>query len=299
MCSQFGYSKQAYYKQLQQLESKADEEAVVVGLIRKQREVWKRGSGRNLHQSLQKEMKRRSIKMGRDKFFDVLRRNALLVKPKRLRARTTSSYHHFNKYPNLIAESVAVRPNEIWVSDITYMWLKKQDRFCYLSLITDLYSRKIVGYCVHEDLSVSGSLEALQMALGQRRDKTKPLIHHSDRGVQYCCHAYVQRLRRNKVRISMTERGDPLENAVAERINRTIKEEFTEDREINFADMRSAKREVKKFVAFYNNRRPHRSIDWHTPNEAHRLSGQLRRRWKNYYRRSTEGEILGRHTAPK
>jgi putative transposase len=286
MCSQFGYSKQAYYKQLRQIDEKANEEAVVVGLIKQKREIWKRGSGRNLHQCLKKDLAQRQIKMGRDKFFDLLRRNGLLVKPKRIRAKTTCSYHHFNKYKNLIEGAVPLRCNEIWVSDITYVWLKQEDSFCYLSLITDLYSRKIVGHCVHEDLSVTGSLDALKMALGQRKGKDGLLIHHSDRGVQYCCHAYVQLLQKNKVHISMTQTGDPLENAVAERVNRTIKEEFTDDRELNFSDVAEAKQEVKKFITFYNQQRPHRSIEWWTPNEAHQRKGRLKRVWKNYYKRS-------------
>jgi putative transposase len=286
LCSQFGYSKQAYYKQLHQLANKAEEEAIVVGLIKEKRKIWKRGSGRNLHQCLRKELANRKIKLGRDKFFDLLRRNGLLVRPKRIRAKTTCSYHHFNKYKNLIEAAVPLRCNEIWVSDITYVWLKQSDRFCYLSLITDLYSRKIVGYCVHEDLSVRGSLDALRMALGQRKEKGASLIHHSDRGVQYCCHAYVELLQKHQVQISMTQTGDPLENAVAERVNRTIKEEFTEERELNFSDIGLARSEIKKFITFYNEQRPHRSIEWWTPNEAHRRTGRLNRVWKNYYKGS-------------
>jgi len=221
----------------------------------------------------------------------VLRQNALLIKPKRIRAKTTCSYHHFNKYTNLIRKASPKRCNEIWVSDITYIWLKEQDRFCYLNLITDLYSRKIVGHCVYEDLSVKGSIIALQVALKQRKDKTLSLIHHSDRGVQYCCHAYVKLLQKNKVQISMTQSGDPLENAVAERINRTIKEEFTDDREMHFSSIELAKTSIKNFVQFYNEKRPHRSINWHTPNEAHKLKGSIKRVWKNYYKQRPEGEI--------
>lgn len=148
--------------------------------------------------------------MGRDKFFEVLRNNNLLIKPKRIRAKTTCSYHHFNKYKNFVKGVLPQRYNEIWASDITYVWLQQQGKFCYLSLVTDLYSRKIVGHCVHEDLSVTGSLEALKQALKQRNERTERLIHRSDRGVQYCCHAYVKLLQKNNVQISMTETGDPL-----------------------------------------------------------------------------------------
>ena len=294
MCQQFGYSKQAYYKHVNHIEKNAVVEDVVVGLIKKKREIWKRGSGRNLHQSLKKEFKEHQIKLGRDKFFDVLRQNGLLIKPKRIRAKTTCSYHHFNKYQNLIEAASTKRCNEIWVSDITYIWLKEQDKFCYLNLITDLHSRKIVGHCVYEDLSVKGSIIALQQALKQRNDKTLPLIHHSDRGVQYCCHAYVKLLQKNKVQISMTQTGDPLENAVAERINRTIKEEFTDDREMHFSSIELAKTSIKNFVNFYNEKRPHRSINWHTPNEAHKIKGYIKRVWKNYYKQRPEGGDLSK-----
>lgn len=285
MCSLFGYSKQAYYKQLQQQADTTVKEETIVGLIKHKRKIWKRGSGRNLHQSLQKDFKKHDIKMGRDKFFDVLRKNQLLIKSKRQRTKTTCSYHHFNRYKNLIEGSVPLRCNEIWVADITYLWLKPQDKFCYLSIITDLYSRKIVGFQVHESLSVKRCIGALKMALQSRKDKTQPLIHHSDRGVQYCCHAYVNLLQKQNIQISMTQTGDPLENAVAERIHRTIKEEFTTDRQINFCNIEEAKTEIKKFIEFYNQQRPHRSVQWLTPNQAHHCTGALKRVWKTYKRK--------------
>jgi putative transposase len=281
MCLQFGYSKQAFYKQLQAVQNASLKNEVVLELVQEKRKIWKRGSGRNLHQSIKKKLIEHDIKMGRDKFFDLLRENKLLIKPKRFRTKTTCSFHHFNKYEYLIKDVIPNRSNEIWVSDITYLWLKKLDKFCYLSLITDLYSRKIVGYCVHEDLSVNGCLEALKMALKQRVNKSEALVHHSDRGVQYCSHAYVKLLQKNNIRISMTQTGDPLENAVAERINKTIKEEFTNDRQINFINIVEAKTEIKKFIEFYNSKRPHRSVEWLTPNEAHLRTGELKRVWKS------------------
>lgn len=289
MCAVFGNSKQAYYKQLHQNAAAVLQEEQIVGLIRKQREIWKRGSGRNLHQSLQKEFKHRGIKIGRDRFFDVLRNNHLLIKSKRCRTKTTSSYHHFNKYKNLLAKAGAPsKSGKVWVADITYLWLKPQDKFCYLSVITDLYSRKIVGHCVHESLSVKGCISALQQALRGRADAKESLIHHSDRGVQYCCHAYVRLLKKNKIKISMTQSGDPLENAVAERIHKTIKEEFTEERQINFCNIEQAKTQIKKFIDFYNQKRPHRSIEWLTPNQAEQRTGTLRRIWKAYWRKEPE-----------
>jgi putative transposase len=285
MCQVFGRSKQAYYKLLYQNADTAVKEEVIVGLIKKKREIWKRGSGRNLHQCLQKEFKAHDIKLGRDKFFDLLRKNHLLIKSKRCRTKTTCSYHHFNRYKNLIESTTPLRCNEIWVADITYLWLKPRDKFCYLSIITDLYSRKIVGHCVHESLSVKGCIDALKQAFANRRDKTQHLIHHSDRGVQYCCHAYVKLLQKQQTQISMTQTGDPLENAVAERIHKTIKEEFTDDRQINFSNIDEAKMEIKKFIEFYNYQRPHRSVQWLTPNEAHQCTGTLKRVWKTYRRK--------------
>jgi putative transposase len=290
MVAQFGYTKQAYYKQLKAAENSVLQENVLLGLVAKKREIWKRGSGRNLHQSLKTDFAQHDIKIGRDKFFDFLRINKLLIKPKRFRTKTTCSYHHFNRYEYLIKDLIPIRSSQIWVSDITYLWLKEKDKFCYLSLITDLYSRKIVGYCIHEDLSVKGCIEALQMALKQCKNQTKDLIHHSDRGVQYCSHSYVNILQKNNVKISMTQTGDPLENAVAERIHKTIKEEFTTDRQMSFKSIEIAKKEITKYVAFYNNERPHRSIQWLTPSIAHTKSGKLKREWKTYYKRQEKNE---------
>jgi len=289
MCKVFGYSKQAYYKQLHRAENTAAKEETVVGLIERKRTTWKRGSGRNLHKCLEPELASHGVKMGRDKFFELLQKKHLLIRPKRHSAKTTCSYHHFHKYKNLIQNTVPTRANQVWVSDITYLWLKQQDRFCYLSIITDLYSRKIVGHCVHENLSVRGCIEALQQAIKNRSDN-KPfgLTHHSDRGVQYCCHAYVRMLKKHKVKISMTQSGDPLENPVAERINKTIKEEFTNDRQISFCNVATAKTEIKKFIEFYNVQRPHRSVEWLTPNQAHQRTGELRRVWKTYYRKQPQ-----------
>jgi transposase InsO family protein len=254
---------------------------------------WDNTVAESFFKTLKTELSEHDIKMGRDKFFDLLRENKLLIKPKRFRTKTTCSFHHFNKFEYLIKDLTPKRSNEIWASDITYLWLKKLDKFCYLSMITDLYSRKIVGYCVHDDLSVNGCIDALKMALKQRTNKTENLIHHSDRGVQYCSHAYVKLLQKNNIQISMTQTGDPLENAVAERINKTIKEEFTNDRQINFTNMVEAKTEIKKFIEFYNNKRPHRSIEWLTPTLAHQHQGELKRVWKSYpYKRKVWEDLV-------
>ena len=284
MCIIFGISKQAYYTQLQTNSTKGLKENIVVGLIKKEREIWKKGSGRNLHKRLESEFKKHQITIGRDKFFDVLRNNGFLIKHRNSKARTTQSYHFFNKYDNLVSKDyVCTRANEVWVSDITYIWLEQDRHFCYLSLITDMYSRKIVGYCVHENLSVEGCITALKMAIKQRANSQEKLTHHSDRGVQYCCDAYVKLLKKNSIEISMTQTGDPLENAIAERVNKTLKEEFSTDKQIHFKDVATAQKEVKKYVEYYNEKRPHRSIEMLTPCVAHHQNGVLERCWKTYY----------------
>jgi putative transposase len=155
----------------------------ILGLVQHQRQIWKRGSGRNLHKSLEEDFKHHNIKIGRDKFLDFLRDHKLLIRPKRFRANNTSSFHHFNKFDYLIKDRTPTRKNEIWVSDITYIWLRQKGKFCYLSLITDLYSRKIVGYCLHKDLTTHGCIEALEKAIAQCENTDENLIHHSDRGV--------------------------------------------------------------------------------------------------------------------
>lgn len=148
-----------------------------------------------------------------------------------------------------------------------------------------MYSRKIVGYCVHENLSVDGCVIALQLALKQRVNKAQKLIHHSDRGVQYCCDAYVKLLQKAGVEISMTQTGDPKENAIAERVNKTIKGEFTTEDQIHFKEVETAKKEIKINIDYYNQKRPHRSVEMLTPNVAHKHKGELKRQWKTYYRK--------------
>jgi putative transposase len=291
MCAVFGVRKQAYYAQLKTNTKECLKEKVVVDLVQKERVIWKKGSGRNLHKCLEKEFEKHQLSIGRDKFFTILRNNGLLIKHRNNKARTTQSYHFFNKYKNFVPYNyICTRANEVWVSDITYIWLQKERHFCYLSMITDMYSRKIVGYCVHENLSVEGCVIALKMALKQRVNKTEKLIHHSDRGVQYCCDAYVKLLQKNEVQISMTQTGDPKENAIAERVNKTIKGEFTTEQQINYKDVEIAKSEVKNIIDYYNKRRPHRSVEMLTPNVAHQQKGELKRKWKTIYK-NTENHV--------
>ncbi len=287
LCTILGYSKQAYYKGLYYQQQQAFDECLVVGLIEHKRQIWKRGSGRNLWKSLQADFSHHQIKIGRDKFFALLRRNGLLICYQKRRIKTTDSYHRYHKYPNLIKGLQPVKANMIWVCDITYLWLSGTDCFCYLFLITDLYSRKIIGYCVHATLQAEGAIKSLQMALDNTKASTiKGCIHHSDRGLQYCCDAYTNMLNKKGFEISMTEQSDPLENAVAERINKTIKEEFTDQKEIGFPTLTIARKSIKKFIDFYNSKRPHRSIDWLTPSQAYQMEGELKRHWKMYMKKA-------------
>jgi transposase InsO family protein len=245
---------------------------LIIALIKKKRQLWKKGSGRNLQEALQGDFQDHSIKIGRDKFFDLLRENGLMMKNRKRKTNTTYSYHHFHKYPNIVRDVIPTKGGEFIVSDITYIWIKDIENFSYLFLITDVYSRKIIGYCVSNTLKAESAVKALKMALKQIVI-TEGCIHHSDRGIQY-------------------ENGDPLENAIAERVNRTIKEEFTNEKTLSFNTFNQAKNEVPKFIRFYNEERPHRSIDMHTPAEAYNMTGELKRRWKSYSRCKKPKDVL-------
>ncbi len=233
---------------------------------------------RKLHYLLTETLQKHSICIGRDKLFDLLEDYGLLVRRrKRKRINTTNSNHPFRKYPNLVRELRPERPNHLWVSDITYISLL--DSFCYLSLVTDAYSRKIVGYCLYPSLKKEGPLQALGMALKALPGKPgATLIHHSDRGLQYCCSDYTTLLDSSNLCISMTEKGDPYENAIAERVNGILKEEFGLDKD--FDSFENAKIAVMKAIDIYNRLRPHSSCDYLTPEQAHQKQGLLKTKWK-------------------
>lgn len=285
LCGLFGKSKQAYYKSIKSIEKKQLDEQQVLKLVKEKRKLWKKGSGRNLHSSLKEEFIKHGIKMGRDKFFEFLGTYGLLMRRKRRKAITTLSYHQFHKYPNLIRDMEITKVNQVIVSDITYIWIEDVENFAYLFLVTEVYSRKIIGYCLSEDMKTKSGIVALKMALGNMKE-IEGCIHHSDRGIQYCSYWYTGLLKKNKMLISMTENGDPLENAIAERINKTIKEDFTLKKQISFANFNEAKKEITKIIDFYNNQRPHRSIELLTPSEAYNMTRPLKRMWKTYYQKS-------------
>lgn len=216
---------------------------------------------------------------GRDAFIELLRRNGLMVQIKRRRHyKTTDSNHHYHKYDNLIKDIVPSFPNEIWVSDITYV--ETDEGVCYLSLITDAYSHKIVGWAVGPTLETTYPLEALRRALSTIDDETaSKLIHHSDRGCQYCSSTYVQELKNRHVMISMTQSGDPLENAIAERANGILKTEWLYKTKI--PTRAECKRMIERIILFYNTERPHMSIGMQTPEIAHTQNGPQKKCWKN------------------
>lgn len=249
------------------------------------RKDQKRIGTRKLLGLMQSFLKAHSFQIGRDALFNLLAEKGLLVtKRKRRGPITTLSKHRYKKYPNIIRDFIPIAPNQLWVSDITYIHL--EDSFAYLSLITDAYSHKIVGFYLSKDLSAKGSLKALKMAISNNPNKSR-LIHHSDRGVQYCCDSYVNLLRDNEIKISMTENGDPRENAIAERLNGILKQELLEE---VFPDFETARKDVAKACSIYNYLRPHGSIDNLKPADAHQQSGSIKKRWKNYYTRK-ESEV--------
>ena len=241
---------------------------------------------RKLYDMLQPFMIEHGIKMGRDGLFDLLAANRLLVKKRKRKVQTTYSNHWLRKYPNLIRDFVPKTINQLWVSDITY-WKITTGEHLYISLITDAYSRKIVGYHVAETMEAIQSIAALQMALAALEGAAVPLqlTHHSDRGIQYCSGKYVKLLQDNGIKISMTENGDPLENAIAERVNGIIKEEYLSHYQTG--NLPEAKIQLQKAISLYNNDRPHMSISNITPNTLHnnkKINPQ--RLWKNYFKKA-------------
>jgi putative transposase len=229
---------------------------------------------------LEKFLSEHQIKMGRDALFDLLAAHCLLIRKKKRRITTTQSFHWLRKYPNYIQNIIPARRNHIWVSDITYYQTTKG--FTYISFITDAYSRKIVGYHAADTLEAIHTIKALKMAIEQSPEPLTELIHHSDRGVQYCCSDYVKLLQDNQIKISMTENGNPLENAIAERVNGIIKEEFLNHYSPkNQAEIMEL---LQQSVSTYNTQRPHMSCSMLTPDNVHQNNLAVRRTWQNYYK---------------
>lgn len=225
---------------------------------------------RKLHHLLAPKLAQAGIAVGRDRLFDLLRAARLLVPMRRAYHKTTHSHHRFRRHPNLLKEGpdqvVPTGPEQVWVADITY--LPTAGRCAYLSLVTDAYSRKIVGYHVHDSLHAESVSRALKMALKQRKTQ-QPLIHHSDRGIQYCSGEYQRIHQRHGLTCSMTDGYDCYQNALAERVNGILKGEFLLNRP---ADLQQAVRMVAQSVHIYNHERPHQALKYKTPDAVHRAS---------------------------
>lgn len=237
---------------------------------------------RKLYELIQPFLMEHHIKIGRDALFDLLSANGLLVKRYKRRISTTNSFHMYRKFPNLIKELIPRHPNHVWVSDITY-W-KIQERFLYISFITDAFSRKVLGYNVAENLLSIETVKALKMAL-EGAEGIEFLHHHSDRGLQYCSNEYVQILEEHEIKISMTETSDPRDNAIAERLNGIIKNEYLSSYSVK--DLDEGKQVLDFVIKLYNEERPHMSVGNLTPESVHKGNTVPEQLWKNYYHKNS------------
>ncbi len=260
-CNLFDMHRDAYYKCRKRLQKRKTIESKVVELVKEERIEQPRVGTRKLYEALQPSFEASGIKVGRDCLFDILRSYDMLVKRKKASCKTTDSYHRFHKYGNLVKDMNVTAPNQVWVADITY--IRTVNGFCYLALITDMYSRKIVGYDISDSLELTGCLRALKRALRSARPAVG-LVHHSDRGIQYCSNQYVNELKKHKIKISMTEENHCYENAIAERVNGILKDEFYLDQ--CFFNTRNACKAAKNAIDIYNNKRLHLSLAYKTPN---------------------------------
>jgi putative transposase len=285
LCDWFGITRQAYYQNSWKAIKTTVEEDLIIQQINQIRILHPRMGTRKLYEKLKPFLLRQSIKMGRDQLFNLLAANRLLIRKRKRRIQTTQSFHWLRKYPNLIKDVTPTAPNQLWVSDITYWKIK--DSHVYISFITDAYSRKIIGFNVANTLEAKESTKALKMALKQLvRGSVYQLIHHSDRGLQYCSSGYVKLLKDYQIQISMTENGDPLENAIAERLNGILKEEYLNEHFVE--NIEQAKVRLKVAVNLYNTDRPHMSIGNATPDQIHnRELLKMKKLWKSYFNKSS------------
>ena len=280
---QLGYSKQAYYKSKTNQQKKNCYRTMAKQKVLEVRKQLPRLGTRKLYHLLAGDFKKEHIAVGRDKLFSILREEQLLIIKKKRYTKTTDSKHWMHKYPNLIKGLQLMHPEQIWVADIT--WLAIKSNYCYLHLITDAYSKKIMGYELSDSLNATNTIKALNMALRNRK-YTTPLIHHSDRGLQYCSAGYTKLLTDNNVDISMTQDGSPYDNAIAERVNGILKDEFGLDD--TFENMEQAKSEVKQSIDLYNRLRPHLSNTMLTPIEMHKQNKLKPKAWHKKTTRTLE-----------
>jgi putative transposase len=264
LCARVGMSRQNLYKARKVRQRKEVDERLVKRLVQAERALQPRLGGMKLHSMLREKLKAEDISLGRDRFFEVLKNQALLLEPLPKAPRTTNSAHSLPVFSNLVKDMELTGPNQVWISDITY--IRTREDFAYLSLITDKYSRKVVGYHLGRSLESHDTLKALQMALNELPEGAKP-IHHSDRGSQYCCHEYVNELKEHGLQVSMTELDHCAENAQAERMNGILKQEYFLNYE--FRTVAQASKAVDEAVRLYNTCRPHRSLKLRTPEDVH------------------------------
>ena len=279
LCGLFGKTRNAYYDHQRRATGQAVLEGLVLDLVADIREDLPRLGTRKLHFLLADRLGEHAGRVGRDYLFALLAAHGLLIRRRQRRVITTQTCLPLFRRPNLVEGLTVHRPEQVWASDITYVRLV--EGWSYLSLITDRYSHKIVGVCLHPDLSVRGTLTALRQALAGRVYPARALIHHSDRGLQYAAREYVGLLEGQGVALSMTQRGNPTDNAVAERVNGILKGEFGLG--LTLPSFAHATDQVARAVRAYNELRPHGSCDFLTPAQAHEREGLLVQRWKNYY----------------
>lgn len=283
LCGLFGKTRHAWYDRQWREQQDVFTDEIILQAVQKVRQQLPRVGTRKLQELITPELSAHGIDVGRDYLFDLLAQHKLLVRQRKRKAYTTDSRHWMRKYANLTTQLVVSRPEQLWVSDMTY--IRIQNQWGYLSLITDAWSRKIMGFCLRSDMLAEGCIAALQMALDNRTYKEQPLIHHSDRGSQYCSKQYVDMLSTAGIAISMTEKGDPYENALAERVNGIIKGEF--NLYSSHLSFELTYQKVQESITAYNELRPHGSCDNLTPNQAHQTLTPMKKRWKTYPRLET------------
>ena len=276
LCKLFGKTRHAYYEKNWYAQQRYTDEQIIVELLTTLRLEIPVQSTKSIYLMLKPTLRAHGITIGRDSLHAIRKRYNLLKRPKRRFFKTTDSFHRYYKYPNLIKEMSIASVNQVWVCDITY--IRVGHGFNFLSLITDAYSHLIVGYCLHETLAAEGSMIALRMAITALPENTTGLIHHSDRGIQYCCDQYVNELKSRNIQSSMTEKGDPYQNAIAERLNGILKDNFELGE--TFTCRENALTAVDRSIKAYNYLRPHQSVSMLTPATAHQYQGELKRHWK-------------------
>jgi putative transposase len=283
LCKLFGVSRQAFYQRKDFDFESGQFKCCILEYVREIRKEAPRSGCQKLY-VMCRNFFGEDFRLGRDAFYHLLHDSGLMIRIRHRHTRTTNSFHNYRLYPNLIRGYIPTTPNQLWVSDITYIPLSV--RFCFLSLVTDAYTHEIIGWVLAPTLEYKYTQQALQNAINYADADLNGLIHHSDRGVQYAYDLYINLLTSNGIKISMTENGDPLENAIAERVNGILKQEWLN--QYSFQTINDVRPVVEKIIEYYNTQRPHASINMMTPREARQKSGALKKHWKNKYPKKLE-----------